>query len=244
MIVPPTTITVCDRCNVTRLDTALNRAHAGDTIVVQGEQTGNFVVRVPRLTIEGGVLDGGGVGTVLTINAPGVTVHNLAVRNSGPDFVGMNTGIRSNAPHTTIHDVDISNTLFGVYLARANWSVVHDVSIWGRKELAVPVRGDGLRVWYSHDIQLSNNHVTDARDDLIWFSDRVTISNNTISGGRYGIHTMYSKYMTVKGNVVKHCEVGMYAMYSTHLRVEQNIFADNRGSTGYGIGLKAMDYTE
>ncbi len=244
MIASAPPVAVCQRCAFTTLDLALRDARSGETIVVHGVQRGNFVVRVPNVTLvgaPGAVLDGRGVGTVLTILAPNVRVRELAIRDGGADFVAMDSGIRSNAPRTSIRDVDVSNTLFGIYLAHSDESTIDHDRIAGRREIAIPIRGDALRIWYSRDVRVTNNHVQDARDDLIWFSNHALIKGNSITGGRYGIHTMYSSDMTIVSNVIQNCEVGSYAMYSDRLHVEKNIFANNRGSTGYGIGLKSID---
>lgn len=238
---PP--IVVCDRCAIKRLDRALEVARSGTQIVVHGEQRGNFVVRVP-VSITGApdaVLDGEGRGTVITIEAPGVTMRDLAIRNSGADFVAMDAAVRSNAPHTTLRALRISNTLFGVYLAHADYSIIEGVHVIGRGEIPIPQRGDGLRLWYSSNVRIADNTVQDARDNLVWFSKRTSILNNRIANGRYGIHTMFSDGLRIASNVVQNCEVGSYAMYTQHLRVEHNLFVNNRGSTGYGIGLKSID---
>lgn len=240
---PSAPIAVCERCAVQRLDAALRAAPAGGTIVVRGVQHGNFVIRRP-VTLEGAPgarIEGTGRGTVLLILAAGVTVRGLAVAHSGSDFVAMDSAIRSNEPHTTIENDSISDALFGVYFAHADDSRILGNRIAGRRGVDLPDRGDALRVWYSHDVRIAHNTVTDARDDLIWFSRNVTVDHNHITGGRYGIHTMYSDGMTVASNVVRGCEIGSYAMYGRHVTVENNVFADNRGSTGYGIGMKDMD---
>jgi len=238
----PPAIAVCDRCDVRTLAGALRMARAGATIAVRDQQRGNFVVRVPGVTIAGpAILDGAGRGTVLTIDAPGVTVRDLTIRNGGADFVGMDAGVRSNARNTTLDRLQVSDTLFGIYLARANRSVIEDSRIEGRSWLAVPVRGDAIRVWYSQGTRITGNRVEDARDDLIWFSDDTVFRRNTVSGGRYGVHLMYSNHVTIGSNAIDGCEVGSYGMYSRYWVIENNLFSNNRGSTGYGVGLKAVD---
>ena len=241
----PAPIAVCGECAVTRLQDALNHARSGATIVVHGTQYGNFTIR-RSVTLEGapdGVLDGRGRGTVLTIQAPHVAVRALRVRNSGTDFVAMDSAIRSNAPYTTIENIRVDGSLFGIYFAKADESSIVGSRIDGLADRAVPDRGDGLRIWYSRDVRVDGNTVSGARDDLFWFSQNLTVAHNTVSGGRYGIHTMYSDGMVVDSNVVRDCEVGSYAMYGRRVRIERNVFSGNRGSTGYGIGLKDMDYT-
>jgi nitrous oxidase accessory protein len=228
---------------VRSLDDALRVAKSGATILVRGPQRGNFVVRVP-LTIAGvgdAVLDGGGSGTVVIINAPRVTIRDIRVANSGSDFVGMDAGIRSNRGRTSIRNVRISDSLFGIYLAHSDDSVVERVRVLGREALPIPIRGDGFRIWYSANVRVGDSEFRNVRDNLVWFSRGVSIVNNTVEGGRYGFHSMYSNDMRVRSNVVRNCEVGSYFMYGERLSVSTNVFSSNRGSTGYGIGLKAID---
>lgn len=240
---PPTTIAVCDTCAIRSLGDALRSAKDGATIVVRGRQHGNFVVSVP-VTIAGAgdaVLDGGGTGTVVTINAPYVTIRDLSVIGSGSDFVSMDAAIRSNSAHTSIRNVRVADTLFGIYLAHSDGSVLDRVHVLGRAFLPVPERGDGFRIWYSADVRVSDSDFQNVRDDLVWFSRSVTLSGNTVANGRYGFHSMYSNDMRLVSNVVRNCEVGSYFMYGKRLHVSKNVFLNNRGSTGYGIGLKDID---
>ncbi len=245
MIAAPTppAIVVCDSCRVRSLSDALSAARAGITIIVHGEQRGQFVVKMP-VTIAGAgdaVLDGQGRGTVLLVQAPDVTIRDLSVRGSGSDFVAMDAGIRSNAARTTIRNVGVADTLFGIYLAHSDDSTVDGARIVGRRSIPVPLRGDAVRVWYSKNVRIANNSIVDARDDLVWFSPGARFEHNHVRGGRYGFHSMYSNGMTIASNVVEDCEIGSYIMYGKNVRIEGNVFSNNRGSTGYGVGMKSID---
>ena len=75
---------------------ALGTASPGDTLVLApGIHPGPVTVTTP-VTLEGqpgAVLDGGGQQSTVTVEAPGVTLRNLTVRNSGLSLFDQNSGI-------------------------------------------------------------------------------------------------------------------------------------------------------
>ena len=104
------------------------------------------------------------------------------------------------------------------------------------------LRGDGIRVWFSNNVTITDNMVTDCRDTLIWYAEDITITNNTFRDSRYGLHFMYSSHAVVENNTFERNSVGSYLMYSQHLSMIGNRMLWNRGPSGYGIALKDMDY--
>jgi nitrous oxidase accessory protein len=52
---------------------------------------------------------------------------------------------------------------------------------------------------------------------------------------------MYSNEVLLEDNVIRDNSVGAFLMYGTGLRVERNVFRDNYGPSGYGLGLKDVD---
>ncbi|MBK8138328.1 MAG: right-handed parallel beta-helix repeat-containing protein [Chloroflexi bacterium] len=76
------------------------------------------------------------------------------------------------------------------------------------KQLEDSMRGDGIRVWYSNDVQLAGNEISFARDILIWYADNITIRDNYIHHNRYGLHFMYNENAVVEDNIIEHNAVG------------------------------------
>jgi nitrous oxidase accessory protein len=109
------------------------------------------------------------------------------------------------------------------------------------KDLPVARRGDLIRLWYSDDVTIAGNTTLGGRDVVLWYSDRLTIRDNVVRGGRYGLHFMYCNDAAVTGNRLSENSVGAFLMYSRRLRIERNWIVDNRGVSGYGIGLKDME---
>ena len=130
--------------------------------------------------------------------------------------------------------------LFGIYLKAAPDSVIRGNRI-ASKPLPEPRRGDAIRLWESSGSLIEYNIVHGSRDVIVWFSKGVMLRCNRVTGGRYGMHFMYSSDNTLEDNVLTDNSVGTFLMYSRNLTLRRNILARNRGPSGFGIGLKDMD---
>lgn len=230
------------------LQAAIDAAAPGEVIQVPpGVYTGNFVIEKP-LTLEGidwPVIDGNNQGNVIEINqAPDVTIRGLVIRNSGDRLDKENAGIAvDQSPRLVAENNRLENTLFGIYIKDSEDSrIAHNLI--GAKDLEIAARGDGIRVWYSQNTQVIGNQVENGRDVVLWYNNGAVVRDNVISNGRYGLHFMYCDDNLVENNRLENNSVGAFLMYSRRLTLRQNIFANNRGPSGYGIGLKDMDGVE
>ncbi len=238
-----TTLTVCPGCPLNDLHTAVRQAPDGATLDVRGGlYPGPLLIDRP-LTLIGRdwpIIDGGGQGTVVTISAPDVRFEGFVVRSSGSSHDREDSGIRVQAPRAAIVRNQVLDALFGIYLENAPDSLVEHNLIVG-KELPEPVRGDGLKIWYSPRAQVLDNELHDIRDALVWYSDDTVVQGNHISRARYGLHFMYSQRSLVERNVIEDNSVGIYLMYGAHQTVRFNVLQANRGPSGYGLALKETD---
>lgn len=215
-------------------------ASPGSTIVLPpGIHRGTLVVDRPLHIRADGlvILDGDHRGDVLRITAPDVTIEGLVIRGSGRSVDRDNHGVLVLAPRCTIVDNRLEDVLFGIGLQEASDSVIRNNRIQGA-DLHIARRGDGIRLWSSHDTTVESNHVERVRDLVVWYSDRVTIRDNTVVGSRYGLHFMYCHDNVLEENVLRNNSVGAFLMYSRQLTVRRNILATSRGPSGYGLGLK------
>lgn len=221
----------------------IEQAQAGDVLrIPAGHYQGNLEIRKPITLIaaEGTVIDAMGSGTVIDVLAENVTVRGFFVRGSGDSVTGEDAGIRVLAGGAVIEDNRIEDALFGIDLRESPGSIVRGNTIAG-KDLEAGRRGDGIRLWWSHGTMVEDNIVRNSRDMVFWYSENLRIDRNHVTGSRYGLHFMYSHDTVLRDNVLGGNSVGIYLMYSNSIRLEGNQMRNNRGPSGYGIGLKDCD---
>jgi nitrous oxidase accessory protein len=193
------------------LQAMIDAAAPGDTVIVPaGTWQAPLHIDKP-LTLEGHawpVIQGDGSGDIIRITSPDVTVRGLIVRGSGKSLDREDSGIRSSGANTVIENNRIEDTLFGIYLEQAADSIVRNNTIRGM-DLPISRRGDGLKVFSSPRTLIEGNVMRDTRDALLWYSPYSILRRNDFATGRYGLHMMQS-----------------------------DLLANNRGPSGYGIGLK------
>ncbi len=240
----PQTLVVSPQGPYTELSAALADARDGDAIEVRGgEYAGPLKIEksVALIGRDWPVIDGNNRGGVVEFAAPGVRMQGFIIRNSGISLDHEDAGISVNAPRAVIENNQILHVLFGIYMRKADSSVVRNNTISGKEELAVPRRGDLLRAWYSNAIVIESNTLQHGRDMIIWFSKNSIVQHNRVANARYGIHFMYSDDCLAEYNLLTGNSVGVYFMYSRRLTLRHNTIAYNRGPSGFGIGLKDFD---
>lgn len=177
------------------------------------------------------------MGSVIVLKADGATIRNMHLMNTGESHNDLDSGIQVRGNYNVIKDNVIADSLFGIDIQKSNNNVVLRNRI-DSKDFELGVRGDGIRLWYSHDNRISENTVTDARDFVVWYSRDNVISKNSVSGGRYGLHFMYSQQNLVEENRFIKNSVGTFLMYSDSVVLRNNYISHALGATGMGIGMK------
>jgi nitrous oxidase accessory protein len=185
-------------------------------------------------------IDGQGKGSVLLLQADGIVIKNLIITNSGDSHDRVDAGILVRSSRNRIHNNRIKNTLFGIDLQESHENLITNNEI-SSKDLKLGLRGDGIRVWASHNNIFRKNFIHDSRDMVIWYSNDNIIEENKGSNNRYSLHFMYSGGNQVRKNSYHHNSVGIFLMYSRDIILEQNVVRYSLGSTGVGIGIKESD---
>ncbi|MEX0761601.1 MAG: nitrous oxide reductase family maturation protein NosD [Dehalococcoidia bacterium] len=234
---------ISPRGHFATLDDALAVAADGETIDVYGGLHEGPIAITSSVTLRGHdwpVIDGAGTGSVVTISAPSVSMSGFVIRGSGIQLFAEDAAIQVNAPLAVIEGNRISDSLFGIYLRESHDSIVRNNKVVG-KDLDPARRGDAIRLWSSHRVTVDGNSVRGARDLLLSYSNSVVLTGNTVTDGRYAFHFMYCDDALVAGNHLTKNSVGVFLMYSRRLHLRDNVIGENRGPSGYAIGLKDVD---
>ena len=230
------------------LQKAIDSAEEGSLLELPaGVYKGNIVIDKP-LIIDGknqkAIIEGDGNGTVVTVTSPYVTLKNLTIRHSGAQHERVDAGVTLKKAHRSkVLNCKILDSLFGIDLQEVSNSEINGNYITS-KPFSLGMRGDAIRLWYSNDNILKNNHITKSRDFVVWYSHGNLIEKNYGEYGRYSLHFMYTGKNIVKDNTFKHNSVGIFFMYSQDTIATGNVIENSIGTTGLGIGLKdATNYT-
>lgn len=138
----------------------------GDTIVInKGIYNQRFIID-KSLTVTGKdfpVIDGEGKGTVIKVTAPNTVIKGLNIRGTGSSLSVEDTGIDlENAPNSVLENNILEDVLFGIYLKNSPGSSIINNKITG-KDLPLPERGDGIRLWYSSEAEIIGNTINNSR---------------------------------------------------------------------------------
>ncbi len=232
------------------LAAAVDAAEPGDTVDVHGHVAGPVSVETPNVTIAGespsqSVISGEAEGDVVTVNASGVTVRDVWVRNAGYSTADNDAAVWVDAPDATLADARVTNTTFGVWVNGVPGARVANTTIVGRTSVErASDRGNGIQLWRANDAELADNRITDVRDGLYFsWSSGVLASNNTMWDLRYGVHYMYSDRNRLANNTAFDNDVGYALMVSDDLEIVDNVAANNTGTSGHGVLVKEVDHT-
>jgi nitrous oxidase accessory protein len=232
------------------LQAAVDAASPGDTVRLRGRFTERVVVSTPDVTLSSApgalaVLDGGGAGTVLTLDGANVTVRRLWVRNAGFDTAQNDAAIWVNSSGGRVLDSRVTDTTFGIWVDGVDGVTLANNTIVGREAVRpLSYRGNGIQLWKTADSVVRDNRITDVRDGIYYsWASAVVATNNTMWELRYGVHYMYSDDCTLADNLAFDNDVGYALMLSERLTVVGNRAVNNTGTSGHGILLKRIDHS-
>ena len=210
------------------LAAAIAAAAPGDRLVLAAGRHEGPIVVDRALTLEGqpgAILDGGGVGRVVTIDAPQVVLRGLTVTGSGSDLSVEDSGIfvTARAAGAVIEDNRLEGNLIGVNLKGPKAAVVRRNRIEGRHDDRMSERGNGVSIWNSPGSVVEGNEISFGRDGIFVLTSRSNVfRDNRFRDLRFAVHYMYADKGTVAGNNSAGNHVGYALMYSAGLTVEGN----------------------
>ncbi len=216
------------------LQQAIAQAGPGDRLLLQdGVYAGRIVIDKPLELYgsAGSIVDGGGEGRVITVDAPDVTVRNVTVRGSGTSLATEDSGIfvTPEGDRALIDGNRLRGNLISVYLKGPDDARVRNNTIVGSTTPRVNARGNGVQLWNTPGSVVEDNDIRFGRDGIF-----VTTSHDNVFRGnylhelRFAIHYMYTHDSEVSFNHSSGNHVGYALMYSERLRVVGNVSEGDR----------------
>jgi len=221
----------------------------GDTVCLQNKiyTVENLLINKPLLLTgePGSVLQSSGKGNILLIKSSNVTIAGLTFTGTAISFITDNAAIKAEqSDHITIKNCVLKNNFFGIYFSEtANSNILNNSlsGFTGREANS----GNGIHLWNSRNNVISGNTVSGHRDGIyLEFSKNAVIKyNRSTENLRYGLHFMFSDSCSYLANEFTHNGAGVAVMYSSQILMEKNRFAQNNGTTSYGLLLKDIKYS-
>lgn len=226
------------------LQTAVSEATDGDTLRLQaGIYTPGTVIgrSVTVIGEAGTIIDGGGRGDTLRINAPDVVLQNLTIRNSGDSLETEDSGVfvTREGDRALIENNYFESNLIGVYLKGPEDAVVRGNTIIGSTHHRVNDRGNGVHLWNTPGSRVEGNTIRYGRDGIFVTTSRHNFfHNNRFQDMRFAIHYMYTHDSEIVGNSSEGNDVAWALMFSDRLVVRNNY---SRGDRDRGLFLNFVN---
>lgn len=239
---------VCPDCRLKTIAKAVQIADSSTTVLVKKglyKETDIVIDKPLILKAEPGtVIDGENKGEILLITADHVTIDGFEIINVGSSHLKDFSAVRARRVQDfTIQNLVIKNPFFAIFIEKSSRGKVINNKIYGHAVNEFNA-GNGIHLWYSKNIEVHDNEISQMRDGIyLEFSDFITINNNSTQDNvRYGLHFMFSQHNSVTDNSFINSGAGIAIMFSKNMKMHHNLFKDNWGGAAYGVLLKeAMD---
>lgn len=257
------TLTVSPGGDYTAIQAAIDAASPGDTILVNsGTYPGDLHV-TKSLTLKGvdtgsgqPVIFGSGNGDVITLEADGVTLEGLVIKNSEKYSSALE--VKSN--DNTITRNTITGSDEAIHIEYGNRNTVTDNTLTGNT-------GDGIYIHYSDGNTITHNYAennqfgiqgdhlkgnviadNDCKDnsqidlyveniaDSVIQNNRIESNEQASRNGGDGIGMRYGTNVTIKGNTVGKHYYGIKVYYSSNVVVADNSVQDSGVNIRFDFG--------
>jgi nitrous oxidase accessory protein len=204
----------------------------------EGIYEGNIHINKP-LTLEGVndnvIIKGDGSGSVISIRSSFVVLKHLHIVNSGMDMQKIDAAISmQQVQNCEIRDCNISDVLYGIDMDRVSSSVIAENYIT-TKPNNLPLRANGLKLYYAHHNIIQANTIENVRDVTLNYSHHNLFKNNTFIGNRFATHLSLSNNNTFLSNHYKYNSVAMMFMGAQNTKVINNEILSSNGAAGIGV---------
>jgi nitrous oxidase accessory protein len=210
---------------------AINRANAGDTIVVHGgvyRESLNITRSIILVGRGHPLLDGSSIGCAITLHADGARVSGFDIRTV------RQTGIHILSRNNTVENNTISGCLDGVRLDRSNSNIIARNDINNNTNGITLYASEGNTIEHNNIRDNNINEASDCGIFLVYSSNNIIKKNDLMDNGDCSVSLRSSSYNAIIGNnVTKNDWYGISLSESSN----RNLIADNNASHNTNAGI-------
>ena len=219
---------------------AIDKASAGYTIQVSRRSGESQSVYYERLRVnkqlilvgesrETIIVDGGGAGTVVRIQADNVEIRGFTIRNGGRKYSGIRADSHS---YVTIANNTVETNKNGIVLIDSNYNTVVQNLLFNNSAA-------GISLSESVGNNISDNSVSESAYGIKLSSTNATfVVNNTVADNSYGIYLEHSSNDTVEKNTLLRNGVDGIFPHACHDVIVSN---NEISESAYGVQLYNSD---
>ncbi len=226
------------------LQDTIDKAPAFSTIKLSdGTYFGNININKPIkiVGIKGKTtIDGLGLGSVISIKSSNVVIENLIIKDSGSRMDRIDAGVSiQNSKNSKIIGCKFLNTLYGIDMVMVENTLIKDNYI-SSKNFDISLRGDGLKIYYSHHNLFENNIIEKVRDVTLNYSNYNIFKKNRFLNNRYACYLSLSNHNKFINNFYKYNSVSIMAMGVKDTYIISNSIESSKGFAGIGVMIAGV----
>lgn len=223
------------------LQDAIDKASPYSTIKLsKGRYEGGIVIDKPLSIVgieDGVVISGQSTGSVVTIKSSAVTLEYLTIKDSGRRMDHIDSAIAmKRVGQCSIMHCRLVDTLYGIDMEMVTESNITDNYITSYHQ-DISMRGDALKIWYSHHNNIERNHIEVSRDVTLTYSNDNTIRDNIFNDNRFGVHVSHSSKNLISDNSFRFNSVGVLLMGVKDTNLTSNTITSSKGAAGIGVTI-------
>lgn len=213
---------------------AIAEAEAGDEIILSPGRYDGPVTLSKTLTLTGepgAVIDAGGTGSVVLVDAPEAVVRGLHLTGSGRVHEPIDAGVKltRKARGARVTGNELTGNLVGIDIHGARDAHVEGNRIEGLRLARMNDRGNGIYVWNAPGAKVIGNEIRFGRDGIFSnVSKRNEFRGNLFRDLRFAVHYMYTNDSVIEGNISIGNHLGFALMYSDRIVARENISINDR----------------
>lgn len=239
-------IEVCDSCEVTSIQAAVDLAEDGDEVLIRSGIYKEHNIEINKsIHVKGEgypVVDGENKETIFKISADDFSVEGLEIINVGQSYTKDFAAILiSKSNGFVIKNNRFKKVFFGILVEKSKNGKIESNHV-SSEYTSQASSGNGIHLWHCSAMEVMKNEVVGLRDGIYFeFVKNSTVHDNlSFKNLRYGLHFMFSNENSYFNNVFEKNGAGVAIMFSKFVKMHHNRFVSNWGSASYGLLLKEI----